>query len=237
MGNVLRSLAHKVLDRIDPSDRIRTEIRMRREVSNPAVSWLKNISGLVHVGANTGQEAALYDWLGLDVLWVEPLPEAFAALQANIAPFPKQSATRALATDTIGKTYQFKVTAGDGQSSSIFDLQGHKEIWPTIEIEKTIDIVSTTLDEILSGCGNFDGLLMDTQGAELLVLQGADRSLPGFNFIRAEAANFELYKGAVLEPELTNYLLQRGFKLIHRSEWGFHPDGRGNCSDLVFARG
>jgi FkbM family methyltransferase len=236
MASLVRALAHRTLDFVDPGNNVRRAIRMRREVAAPVNSWLRQIERLVHVGANTGQEAGFYDWLGLEVLWIEPIPEAFAQLEKNIASFNKQRAVKALVTDVAGRQYPFNVTANDGQSSSMFELIGHKEIWPEIELERTIEVTSTTLDTLLPGDHPFDGLVLDTQGSELLVLQGAERALPKFKFIRTEAANFELYKGAVLEDELTSYLQQRGFTLAHKLSWGFTHSKLGWCSDLIFRR-
>src|SRR5262245_63919006 len=92
--------------------------------------FLKHVRGVVHIGANTGQERDIY--YDLPVLWVEPLEEAFTALQKNIAGYPKQQAYRYLLTDKDGIEYDFGVANNGGQSSSIFDFHLHKEIWPQV---------------------------------------------------------------------------------------------------------
>ena len=63
--------------------------------------YLRNVSGLIHVGANVGQERRFYWLLGIDVIWVEPLGEVYERLVDNIASYPRQRAIRALMTDRL----------------------------------------------------------------------------------------------------------------------------------------
>jgi hypothetical protein len=72
--------------------------------------FLGNVRGVVHVGANAGQERNLYAQYGLNVLWVEPIPDVFAELTKNIAKFPKQKAVNRLVTDKDGVDYPFHIT-------------------------------------------------------------------------------------------------------------------------------
>ena len=37
--------------------------------------YLKNISGIIHIGANEGQEREKYKKYSLSVIWVEPIPQ------------------------------------------------------------------------------------------------------------------------------------------------------------------
>ena len=64
-----------------------------------------HVRGVVHVGANTGQERLIYDKEGLNVLWIEPIPSVFDTLVANIRALPKQRAVCALVTDQIGRAH------------------------------------------------------------------------------------------------------------------------------------
>jgi FkbM family methyltransferase len=77
------------------------------------------VSGVVHVGANLGQEREVYAALGLDVVWIEPIPEIFAQLKENVQGFPNQLAIEALVTDIDDKEYVFHIANNDGASSSI----------------------------------------------------------------------------------------------------------------------
>src|SRR6266404_1018899 len=63
---------------------------------HPMNRYLRQVSGVIHVGANTGQERYLYASYGLDVLWIEPIPSAFDELCKNISVLPKQRALNCL---------------------------------------------------------------------------------------------------------------------------------------------
>jgi hypothetical protein len=44
-------------------------------------SYLRKVRGVIHVGANEGQERDLYAAFGLNVIWIEPIPEVFQVLR------------------------------------------------------------------------------------------------------------------------------------------------------------
>ena len=50
---------------------------------------LKKVRGVIHVGANTGQEIQLYVKYGLSVVWIEPIPEVFETLKSNLTDISK----------------------------------------------------------------------------------------------------------------------------------------------------
>lgn len=60
---------------------------------------------------------------------------------------------------------------------------------------------------------DFDALIMDVQGAELLVLRGAGDLLDMVRFIQLEAADFDAYHGGCSLEALSRFLAQRSFRL------------------------
>src|SRR5688572_32172388 len=142
--------------------------RLRRMLGPDPDRFLRSARGVVHVGANVGQERALYDRHGLDVLWIEPIPEVFAALAENIAAFPRQRALECLVTDRDDAEYEFNVANNGGESSSILALEQHRDVWPKVEFTKTITLRSSTLATLLARerieLTHYDALVMDTQG-------------------------------------------------------------------------
>jgi hypothetical protein len=102
--------------------------------------FLNHVSGIVHVGANTGQERELYESLGLHVLWVEPIPEVFTQLETNIARFRNQRALQALVTDVDDREYEFHIANNGGASSSILELKQHRDIWPGVEYTRAFKV-------------------------------------------------------------------------------------------------
>jgi FkbM family methyltransferase len=178
--------------------------------------FLSHIEGLIHVGANVGQERELYARHGLDVLWFEPNPDVFGRLVRNLEAFPKQRALPYLVTDRDDEQYPFYLSNNDGRSSSIFDLNLHQELWPNVFYEGAISLRSVTLDTILERdavpAHLLGALVMDTQGSELLVLKGAARHLPEIRYIKTEAADFEAYSQGCTVAQLTEYLREFGFE-------------------------
>ena len=93
---------------------------------------------------------------------------------------------QALLSDVEGKSYTFNVSSHGGQSSSIYTFGDHQDLWPDIKFTNTIELTSTTLARLLEeshhSTAEFDALVMDVQGAELLVLMGAGELLNHLRF-------------------------------------------------------
>jgi len=111
--------------------------------------FLRKSVGVIHVGANTGQERELYEQYGVHVIWIEPIPEVFETLKTNLQTYPRQTAFQYLVTDQDGVEYEFHVSNNAGAASSILELRLHN-IWPEVSFEKTISLRSTTLESFLT---------------------------------------------------------------------------------------
>jgi FkbM family methyltransferase len=213
---------------------------LRRTGHDRDAAYLRQLRGVVHVGANTGQERAHYRQYGLPVLWIEPVPEVFAQLQANLAGMSGQRALCALIADQEGREVDFHVASNDGLSSSMLELGRHQEVWPEVKYQRTLKLRTTTLDALLrdgqiAPVGQFNGLVMDTQGSELLVLQGASALLPHIDFVKTEAADFESYVGCCQLAELDAFLRERGFAEYRRHRFANRP-GLGSYYDVIYRR-
>ena len=205
---------------------------LRRKVSRDFDAYLRRLRGVIHVGANVGQERDLYDRLGLAVLWIEPIPETFLELQSNISAYPRQRALNRLVTDRDDATYAFHVSNAGGVSSSILQLgNGHREIWPDIQYVDTLTLQSVTLSTLLTresiAVGDYDGLVLDAQGAEMLILQGAAPLLRHFSFITAEAADFPAYEACPHVDQISEFLALHGFREYARNR--FATNAKGGC--------
>lgn len=190
-------------------------------------SFLREVSSLVHVGASEGQEREVYK--DLDVLWVEPIPDVFERLKKNILPYPKQRAIQAVLAESRRRV-SLGVSNNNGESSSIFPLKEHLNLHPKIHYDAYLEMKAETLDGILKE-EVFDALIMDVQGAELLVLKGGAESVPRFKFIKAEAWSVEAYRGCCLESDLINHLQGQGFELSFKQEYY-----KGKGCELLFRK-
>jgi FkbM family methyltransferase len=180
--------------------------------------FLPRVSGVIHVGAHFGEERDIYCAEGLDVLWVEANPEMFDRLTRNLVGYPKQRAALGLVTDVAGSEHTFHISDNEGSSSSIFDLANHSNLYPDVHYAGSMTLKSTTLSSLVNQEGldmtQFDSLVMDTQGSELLVLKGAADLLHHFKFIRSEAADFEAYKDCCRLSDIDDYLSHHKFHRV-----------------------
>jgi len=216
----------------------RTVEKLRRHLS-PVDSFLSKVPGVIHVGANTGQERDKYASLGLNVIWVEPIPAVFEVLQANISNIANQRACNYLLAEEHGKEYAFHISNNGGESSSILDLAKHREIWPTVHFTDEIRITATTLARLVEveqlDLRNFGALVLDTQGSEMLVLKGAIPVLKQFQFVKSEVADFESYAGCCRLDDLSDFMQEQGFSISRKSPFA-DRGGVGTYYDVLFCR-
>ena len=202
-------------------------------------SFLRKSSGVIHVGANAGQERAIYAKHDLDVIWIEPIPDVFLQLKRNLGGFSKQRAYQYLITDKDNEKYIFHVSDNNGASSSILELNAHKELWPTVSYQASIVLQSLTLASFVKKEGldinEYDVLIIDTQGTELLVLKGAESLLGAFEYIQTEAPDFESYSGCCQIQDIEGFLNKYGFRECHRNRFA-SKQGVGSYYNIVYKK-
>ena len=184
-------------------------------------SFLAEVTGVIHIGANLGQEREHYASLGLNVVWVEPIPEVFEALCSNISRYSNQRAYRCLLAAEHGREYVLHVSDHGGASSSILDFAKHRKLHPDIHHSSDLQMASTTLahliDEQKIDIEDYGAIVLDTQGSELLVLKGALPLLSKLRYVKTEVADFEAYAGCCQVSDLTEFMTEQGFQLLHKA--------------------
>lgn len=186
------------------------------------VKALANSTGVLHLGAHLGQEAADYAKAGKPVIWVEALPHICARLVERLKAFPNQTAYCAVLGDVAGKKVTFKVSNNwEGVSSSLFEFgpfgSGKNSLWPELGLSmiNTIDLEMTTLDALVSTAAipiaGFNHWIVDLQGAELLTLKGGKDALASCRSMLIEISQQPVYEGGALWPELREFLVEDGF--------------------------
>lgn len=171
--------------------------------------------GIIHIGANKGQEAEEYS--PRDVLWIEPIPCIFEILKKTISKYDNQIAINSLVTDKDDVEYDFHIASNSNhQSSSILDLKLHKKIWPKIHYIETIKLNSKTLPTIIKNndidISKYDTIVLDTQGSELLILKASISILKKIRHIVLEVADFESYKDCCTVKDIENFFSSVGFE-------------------------
>jgi FkbM family methyltransferase len=179
-------------------------------------SFLKNQNGVIHIGANTGQEISHYKNLGVvKICWIEADPNIYKTLIQNIKGDKNQKAYNYLVTKKNNKKYNFNISNNEGNSSSIFLFKEHKQIYPDVKYNKKIILIGKNLKYIIRkekiNLKNFSALVLDVQGAELEILQGAKDILYKFKYIKLETAEFMLYSGGANYYQIQKYLSKLSF--------------------------
>ena len=201
--------------------------------------FLKHSKGVIHIGGHYGEEKDLYEKYHLNVLWIEAMQESVVQLIQEIKSYSNQRVIQALVLDVDDKKYNFYISSNEGASSSIFQLDQHKMIWPEINLIAEIELESITLNALVKkekiDLTLYDSLVLDTQGSELLILKGAGNILKNFKYIKTEAANFQSYQGGCLLHEIENYLQSQGFELVSINEFASAKQ-IGSYYDVVYTR-
>ncbi len=184
--------------------------------------------GIIHVGANTGQEAVRYAKSCPDIcVYVEPIGSVFERLQANVSRYPGHIAVQGLCSDVDGELVEFNIANNGGASSSLFPLGEHARLYPEITYTNTETYRTTTLDSLITSRfpdARFNLLVVDTQGSELKVLKGATALLRKVDGIFVKICPYPLYDGGCTYLEIDEFLRPFGFLVnwlhFYRGEWG-----------------
>jgi FkbM family methyltransferase len=186
--------------------------------------------GVIHVGANIGQEFDSYCRAGLaSVVYIEPIPELFAKLKQRVSLAAGHHAVQALCTESEGEEVAFYVASNNGESSSIFPFGSHADRHPHVTYQATLRLRTTTLDRIVFETPGIrhdllDCLVIDVQGAEAKVLAGGTRTLQLCRFVFVEISEGGLYRGDAPFQEIILMLTRAGFLLksldLNRHGWG-----------------
>ncbi len=179
--------------------------------------------GVLHVGANVGEEASIYDELGIKgALFIEANPEIFVKLESNLLHFYNKgrdyTADCYCVSDIEGEDIMFHVSNNGSQSSSILELGTHLTAHPEVHYVRDIKMISTRLDTHIPADLGYDFLNIDLQGAELKALKGMGELLHQFKWAYLEVNKEELYKGCALVGEIDEYMLTFGFKRVE-TKW------------------
>jgi FkbM family methyltransferase len=198
--------------------------------------------GVLHMGANYGQEAADYLQAGIKhVWWVEAIPEVFYKLRSAMEKYSFDTVTcsNLCLSDIDGQEVVFNITNNDGQSSSLLEFGTHATAHPTVKVVDSIKLTTTRFDTYINSLlytengdayeipvvnmGNYDMLNIDLQGAELMALRGMGEYLARFKYVYIEVNEKELYKGCPMVCEIDGYLGRYGFQRVETkmTGWGW----------------
>ena len=166
------------------------------------------------MGAHRGTEAAVYDWFNKKTIWIEADPKIFLDLQINISEYINQKAYNFLLYNKDDELLNFNISSNDSASSSIFQL-GKKSLETKIKTVETIKIKTKTFDKFVEenniDIEEYNLWIVDIQGAELLAMKGAEKSLKKCKSILIEVSKEEYYIGGAEWEELKKFLNSYNF--------------------------
>lgn len=185
--------------------------------------------GIVHVGAHYGEERDVYRDMGVGrVLWIEADPANMQPLRDHVAGEPGHRAVQACVADSDGRKTPFYRTSNSGESSSILPLGTHKEMFSHIHVAEQMTLETVTFPTLAEreriDLDDYDFLVMDIQGAELIALRGFGELLYRFKGVYLEVNLQPLYEGCALIGDIDAFLAREGFSrretMITQSEYG-----------------
>jgi FkbM family methyltransferase len=191
---------------------------------------------VLDVGASRGQFAALARWLWPEarIICFEPLPAALKKLNA-LAPTLRLE-VRPIALDTSSGTARIHVSHSDDSSSllPISERQVHE--FPSTFSIGTAPVDTSRLDDLSLRIGHPALLKIDTQGAELRVLQGAVSTLEDVDTVYVECSYVELYHGQALADEVISFLADQRLRLAGVYNVAQGRNGMQLQADFLFRR-
>jgi FkbM family methyltransferase len=174
------------------------------------------ITGVFHVGAHECEELSAYNQLGVSsntVIWVDAIPQK--VLEAKNRGI--ENVYHAVVTDKDDEDVVFNVS-NNFQSSSVLELGTHAYEYPHVVYVDTLHQKSITIDSFFHrnniDPSKYNFWNFDIQGAELLALKGATKSLPYVKAIYLEVNERELYKNCGLIGDIDVFLSQYNLKRI-----------------------
>jgi FkbM family methyltransferase len=190
------------------------------KLDDDVLKSINNSTGIVHLGAHRGLEAEVYNWFGKNVIWVEAIPKIYKQLSENLYFYKNQLAFQALLTDEDDKNINFYISNYDSACSSIYKFTENiksSKIWSdrNHQMIDTLNLKSKKLDTLFTkekiDPKNYNHWILDLQGAELLALKGAEKSLESCKSIYIEVSIKKFYNDGVLWDELKEWLISKNF--------------------------
>jgi FkbM family methyltransferase len=162
--------------------------------------------GVLHIGAWDAWEAKQYaNYCGNNSVFIEANPQSFERFRNEIEQFGQKIYNFA-AWNIDDIEMNLYCPSGNEDSSSLLEQKGY------VLKTKTITIKTLFKRETLQ-FENFDLLNIDTEGAELQVLEGIGDNIKNFTYIIIEVSDI----GSEFDKNVNQYIIEKGFEFIRDS--------------------
>jgi len=185
------------------------------------------------IGACEGEDSIKYARMfpNARVYAFEPLPSNFDKMEANIKKYncPNISVEPLALSNVVGIS-NFFVSSGKpdkfkdnddwdfgNKSSSLLQPDKVKEYHKWLSFNNEIAVKTGTINDycVLNGIASIDFIHMDVQGAELLVLEGAQGILDKVKMIWLEVEAVSLYRNQPLKKDIEAFMQHHKFQKIY----------------------
>jgi len=174
------------------------------------------ISGAFHIGAHACEELGFYGQLGLlntDIVWIDA--NYTKVLEAKAKGIPNVYTATVADQDDVDMSFNI---SNNFESSSILELGTHKDSYPDIVYVDKINTKSITIDTFFErnnlDASKYNFWNFDIQGAELMALKAAAKSIQHAKAIYLEVNYWEVYKGGALIHDIDAFLANYKFKRV-----------------------
>jgi len=175
-----------------------------------------DIKGVFHVGAHDCEELLFYNSFGVkneDIVWID-------AVESKVTDATNRGIVNvynALITDKDDEDIYFNIS-NNIQSSSILEFGTHSQEHPWVVYTDKVLKKSITVDTFFEkndlDASEYNFWNFDIQGAELIALKGATKSLQYAKALYLEVNEKELYKNCALIDEIDEFLSKHNFQRV-----------------------
>ncbi len=201
----------------------------------------QDLKVLFEIGACEGEDTVKYSRLfpSSQIFSFEPLPENIELLQRNMEKYKVENASvYPLAfSSTVGKA-TFFVSSGrppdavqsdwdyGNKSSSLLPPGNYQQLTGFLKFETEIEVETSTIKTfcVNNNIDEIDFIHLDVQGAELLVLQGAEEFINKIKVIWLEVSKLDIYTGQPLVADIASFMDQHDFILLKNELHGLQGD-------------
>jgi FkbM family methyltransferase len=177
---------------------------------------------IVEAGACNGEDTARFAqrWPGATIHAFEPVPSAFAEVEARTGHLPQVRRYAEALSDRTGTATMHVSADADGghrpDSSSLLPPAGHATSYSEVTFVGDIEVPTVTLNDWAARehVERIDLMWLDMQGMEFPTLKASPEILQRTRSIVMEISRRDLYAGSGLYDEISPWMRSHGFRPV-----------------------
>lgn len=174
--------------------------------------------GVIHCGSHYATEHPDYVASGIKrFVYIEPCAATFTVLRNKFAAHHHIQLFNCACGDVDCEQVMYTGSQNQGQSNSLLKMDKHLQIHPGITLPTTELVQVKRLDSLGLAHKGYQLLVMDCQGFENRVLNGAGQTLKQINYVYTEVNKTSVYHDCALIGELDELLGE--FERVETGDW------------------